>query len=235
MLESPVHSLPPNSTCLYHLQGTELATRSYEQIQLLRRGSAMNPLPPRFKVWLSILKFEYGPKFGLADENSVLLQTAEDCTGILRIWDGPMRELPHCKDPDCSRDEKEQKTYSKYGQNQTNLMTRFCRGSIPRSCDHFMMNQTINRPCTVSESFVSSSDFVTMELRNTESTVLRPLSFRVNYEFVDNIQDGQPIGIDTECNRKFVSSQILDKKEPILFRGVKNVFFFGRGGQMNMR
>lgn len=230
-----MHSLPPNSTCLYHLQGTEVSPRTFEQLQMMRRGSALNPSPSRFKVWLSILKFEYGPKFGLPDENSLLMQPTEDCSAILRIWDGSVRELPHCKDPDCTRDDKDAKSFSKYGQNQTSLMTRFCRGQIPRSCDHFMMNQSINRPCTLSESFVSSTDSVTMELRNTESTVLRPLNFRLKYEFVDNIQDGQPMGLDTECNRKFISSQIPDKKEPLLFRGVKNVFFFGRGGQLNMR
>uniref|UniRef100_A0A336M3C8 CSON011022 protein n=1 Tax=Culicoides sonorensis TaxID=179676 RepID=A0A336M3C8_CULSO len=92
ILESPQHSLPPNSTCLYHLQGTETASRSYEQMQLLRRGNS--PLPSRFKVWISVYKFEYGPKYGLTDENALLTQH-EDCTGILRIWDGPMRELPH--------------------------------------------------------------------------------------------------------------------------------------------
>lgn len=75
-----------------------MATRNYEQMQLMRRGN--NPLPSRFKVWISIYKFEYSPKYGLSDENSLLLSQQEDCSGILRIWDGPLRELPHCKDPD---------------------------------------------------------------------------------------------------------------------------------------
>uniref|UniRef100_A0A336KH36 CSON011022 protein n=1 Tax=Culicoides sonorensis TaxID=179676 RepID=A0A336KH36_CULSO len=230
ILESPQHSLPPNSTCLYHLQGTETASRSYEQMQLLRRGNS--PLPSRFKVWISVYKFEYGPKYGLTDENALLTQH-EDCTGILRIWDGPMRELPHCKDADCTREEK---PYSKYSQNQTHLMTRFCRGSIPRSCDHFATNESLARPCTLMESFVSSSDFVTLELRNTETTVLRPLNFKLKYEFVDNMQDGLPIGNNEyDCNRKFISLAVDNRRgEPGIFRGVKNIFYFGRGGKVNM-
>lgn len=236
-LESPQHSLPPNNTCLYHLQGTEMATRSYEQMAMMRRGGgggSSSPLPSRFKVWISMLKFNYGPRFGLSDENSLLLQPQEDCSGILRIWDGSLRDLPHCRDADCTREDKSTGV-NKYGQNQTGLMTRFCRGQIPRSCDHFMMNESINRPCMLSESFVSSSDFVTLELKNVESTVLRPLSFKLKYEFVDNLMDGQPIVGESECNRKFISSQMMDKREPALFRGIKNVFYFGRGGRVNMR
>lgn len=133
-----------------------------------------------------------------------------------------------------TREDKE-KSYNKYTtQNQTHVLTRFCRGSTPRSCDHFSMNESLARPCTLSESFVSSSESVTLELRNTESTVLRPLSFKLKYEFVDTLQDGIPLGNDHDCNRKFISMQ-MDKKEPGLFRGVKNVFFFGRGGKVNMR
>lgn len=75
-----------------------MASRNYEQMQLMRRGNS--PLLSRFKVWISIYKFEYAPKYGLSDENSLLLTQQEDCSGILRIWDGPIRELPHCKDPD---------------------------------------------------------------------------------------------------------------------------------------
>lgn len=114
-------------------------------------------------------------------------------------------------------------------------MTRFCRGSVPRSCDHFSMNESHVRPCTLMESFVSSNDFVTLEMRNTETTVLRPLNFKLKYEFVDNIQDGLPIGNENDCSRKFISLALDNKREPGVFRGVKNIFFFGRGGKVNMR
>lgn len=62
-----------------------------------RIGSAYQP--SRFKVWLSVLKFDLAPRFGQPDETpSVLLQPTEDCEGMLRIWDGPLREAPTCKD-----------------------------------------------------------------------------------------------------------------------------------------
>lgn len=49
-----------------------------------------------------MLKFNLDPEFGQIDETSVgaigVLQTQEDCSGMLRIWDGSMREPPVCKD-----------------------------------------------------------------------------------------------------------------------------------------
>lgn len=62
---------------------------------------------------------------------------------------------------------------SAYSHNATNVIARFCRGTIPRTCDRSNINETFARPCTISESYVSSSDTITLELRNTESTVLR--------------------------------------------------------------
>lgn len=64
-------------------QGTEEKYRSIDQIQIPRRGSAVHT-PNRFKVWISILKFDLAPKFGLVDEASLLMQPQEDCTGMLR-------------------------------------------------------------------------------------------------------------------------------------------------------
>lgn len=65
---------------------------------------------------------------------------------------------------------------SKYGQNLTNVIARFCYNHIPKSCDHGLLNESLARPCTVLESYVSSSEYVTLELRNIESTVLQYVS-----------------------------------------------------------
>lgn len=62
---------------------------------------------------------------------------------------------------------------SKYNQNYTNIIARYCRGTVPKTCDRANINDTYARPCTISESFVSSGDTITLELKNTESTVLR--------------------------------------------------------------
>lgn len=53
---------------------------------------------PRFKVWISLLKFKMAPKFGTNEETMASELPTEDCSGMLRIWDGPLREPPICKD-----------------------------------------------------------------------------------------------------------------------------------------
>lgn len=86
---------------MYHLQGTGVFT-TYDHLSLSSRRPNQ-PLPmSRFKVWLSVLKFNLEPEFGVMNEVSSgaigVLQTQEDCSGMLRIWDGPLREPPVCKD-----------------------------------------------------------------------------------------------------------------------------------------
>lgn len=135
----------------------------------------MSTSSSRFKIWLSILKFDYAPIFeGPMDENMLLQPLKEDCSGMLRIFDGQLREAPMCKDLDCHTYERDMpQRMMRYGLNYTNVLARFCRGSIPRSCDHVVMNPNYTRPCTLQESFLSSSDYATLELKVTESTALR--------------------------------------------------------------
>lgn len=71
------------------------------------------------------------------------------------------------------RDMHSKPIIAKYGQNFTTLIARYCHGHVPKSCDHGALNKTFVRPCTLAESFVSTGDYVTLELRNTETTVLR--------------------------------------------------------------
>lgn len=223
---------------LYHqfnklnFQGTEGTYRSMDQMHIPRRGSNQTPPLTRFRIWLSVIKFELSPKFGTTVD-AALAAPIEDCNGMLRIWDGPLREAPNCKDLNC---ENNKQMLGKYRQNYTNVIARFCRGTIPRSCDHGILNKTKSRPCAMSESYLSSSDYVTLELRNTESTALRPLGFKIRYEFVDLLQDGMPFdgASDYDCSRKFVSTQI-ERKEPGIVRSVRNIFLFGRGGATNVK
>uniref|UniRef100_A0A1A9UVW0 CUB domain-containing protein n=1 Tax=Glossina austeni TaxID=7395 RepID=A0A1A9UVW0_GLOAU len=102
ILENPKHSLAPNTTCLYHLQGIGVF-KTFDHLSLSRRtNSLMHQPQSRFKVWISMMKFNLDPEFGQIDETSVgaigVLQTQEDCSGMLRIWDGALREPPQCKD-----------------------------------------------------------------------------------------------------------------------------------------
>lgn len=145
----------------------------------------------------------------------------------------------------------------KFGQNYTSVLSRYCRGNVPRSCEYNLLNETRNRPCLISESYVSSSEFLTLEVKNTESTALRPLTFRLKYEFVDLQQDGIPAAAhfasqerpanqsvtgtqhvtsaatSSDCHRRFVSS-LMERKDVNVFKSARNVFFFGRGGAKNL-
>uniref|UniRef100_A0A182TNP0 CUB domain-containing protein n=1 Tax=Anopheles melas TaxID=34690 RepID=A0A182TNP0_9DIPT len=234
VLQNPLHSLAPNTTCLYHLQGTE--ARAIDAINIPRRSGALSTSPTRFKVWISVLKFELAPEFGATEEQMLQYQTKEDCSGMLRIWDGPLREVPNCKDVSCLTTDKDgtQRSSVRFGANTTNIIARYCRGSVPRSCDHGILNMSSSRPCTLSESYVSSSDFVTLELKTSDSTVLRPLQFALRYEFVDLLQDGTAIGGENECHRRFASSQ-MERKGPHPVRSVRNIFLFGRGGAKHLQ
>ena len=55
------------------------------------------------------------------------------------------------------------------------LLATFCKDQVPRSCDHALLTNSTRstRPCSLAESFFSSGDTLTLELRVTESTALR--------------------------------------------------------------
>jgi hypothetical protein len=57
----------------------------------------------------------------------------------------------------------------------TTLLATFCKDHVPRSCDHALLTNSTRstRPCSLAESFLSSGDTLTLELRVTESTALR--------------------------------------------------------------
>lgn len=101
VLASPRHSLPRNSTCLYHLRGAGPALpsptppRPLPKFPEQRPGTVWRrPAPrapqPQFRVWLSILKFHVGTSLSTGDE---------DCSTTLMVWDGEMMPLSECYDP----------------------------------------------------------------------------------------------------------------------------------------
>ena len=55
------------------------------------------------------------------------------------------------------------------------LLATFCKDLVPRSCDHALLTNSTRstRPCSLTESFFSSGDTLTLELRVVESTALR--------------------------------------------------------------
>ncbi|XP_036139984.1 uncharacterized protein LOC118644124 [Monomorium pharaonis] len=241
ILASPRHSLPRNSTCLYHLRGagptlpSPTPPRPLPKFPEQRPGTvwrrpAPKPPQPQFRVWLSILKFHVG---------TGLSSTDEDCSTTLMVWDGEMMPLSECNDVAC---EKERQRYAdRMGDpiqsvlarpsSNTTLLARYCKDKVPRTCDHAILQNT-SRPCSLVESFVSSGSSLTIEMRMIESTALRPVNFRAMYEFVDLHQDGDLYG-SGPCSRIFYSRN-RDHYPDRKFQGPRDIFLYGRGGSKNI-
>ncbi|XP_054289663.1 uncharacterized protein LOC129004960, partial [Macrosteles quadrilineatus] len=223
VLESPRHSLAANTTCLYHLQGMEPGTPPPPRHLELSRRRTQALIPTRFKVWLAVLKYHVTP----ADDT--------ECATRLQVWDGNIRASPSCNEIYCEEKEGGSMVYSAGRSSNLTLLARYCKDHIPRSCDHSLLNNATRatRPCSLAESFLSTGDSMTLELKVTHSTALRPLSFRALYEFVDLHQDGEPYG-QGPCSRKFTSRSQHLQGEPQNFTSPRDVFLFGRGGTTNL-
>ncbi|KAL1140628.1 hypothetical protein AAG570_000558, partial [Ranatra chinensis] len=203
VLESPHNSIPPNTTCLYHLWGSEPGATP------LPRPQAR---PPRYRVWLSVLNYH------VASLISPTLPEDTDCNTSLKIWDGTIKSTSLCN----------------HVRPNVALLGRYCKEEVPRSCDHYLLKNA-SRPCTLTESFLSTGDSLTLELTLAEATSLRPVSFRALYEFVDLHQDGEPFGTGP-CSRIFTSRYQLPSVQhsPQNFASPREIFLYGRGGAKNL-
>ncbi|XP_023290102.1 uncharacterized protein LOC105700757 [Orussus abietinus] len=241
ILSSPKHSLPRNTTCLYHLRGagpllpSPTPPRPLPKFPEQRPGTvwrrpAPRPVQPQFRVWLSVLKFHVASSPTNLDD---------ECSTTLMIWDGEMRPLNECNDVACEKErqryperagESLQATIARPAGN-TSLLARYCKDKVPRTCDHAILRNT-SRPCSLGESFVSSGSSLTLEMRMIESTALRPVNFRALYEFVDLHQDGDAFG-NGPCSRIFYSRN-RDHYPDRRFQGPRDIFLYGRGGSKNL-
>ncbi|XP_013139476.1 PREDICTED: uncharacterized protein LOC106104080 [Papilio polytes] len=231
VLEHPQHSLPPNTTCLYHMQGIDTSGPSGRNI-IYRRPSFS---APRFRVWFSVLKFY------VTNALNPNLPEDEYCGSHLNIWDGPMRISPGCSDIFCDRERSVQMSRATspqsviVGRPPTNatLIARFCRERAPRTCEHALLRKS--RACTRTESFLSKGDSLTLELKLTQGTALKPVFFKALYEFVDLHQDGEPWG-QGPCSRRFSSRSFPEAPPdpPVSFSSPRDVFLYGRGGKRNI-
>lgn len=99
-LASPRHTLPRNTTCLYHLRGAGPAMPSptpprplpkfpEQRPGTVWRKPAPKPAQPQFRVWLSVLKFHVGTTSTSNDD---------ECGTTLLVWDGDMLPLTDCND-----------------------------------------------------------------------------------------------------------------------------------------
>lgn len=59
--------------------------------------------------------------------------------------------------------------------NNVTLLAKYCRDQIPRTCDHELLGNLSRRPrpCSLLESFLSSENSMTLQLRLQEATSLR--------------------------------------------------------------
>ncbi|XP_066247763.1 uncharacterized protein [Euwallacea similis] len=243
ILESPIHSLPANTTCLYHLQGMDpFASTSPAPFRPLnsRYPEWMITPPPRYRVWLSILKFHAGNSWDPKSPDKM-------CRSYLNVWDGQLWQPSNCEGLFCGSKEKYNpenfgsnaisrtiNTPSAKGGKNVTLLARFCREHVPKSCEHFLLSNFTRkypRPCTLTESYLTSGDTLTLELRLADSTALKPVSFKALYEFVDLHLDGDPYG-EGPCSRKFGS---LANESQQKFRSPGDIFLYGRGGSKNIR
>ena len=83
-------------------------------------------------------------------------QPPVSCATRLRVWDGAILLEDRCDDS-------------------------------PRLCDHTALSNTtrLTRPCTLSESCLSTGRGLVIQHFTEDGTALHPASFKLKYEFID--------------------------------------------------
>ncbi|CAL8109741.1 unnamed protein product [Orchesella dallaii] len=181
-LTSPQHSLPDRTTCTYILQGS-----------------------PGEIVWISLLKFYIGPQHGKSGDDigggsssssyssSIFSSIGGTHGGGLGGMSGGAGIISNS--PDCNATYLQiwQGTYGEASANAT-LLAHMCEDKpLKKSCE-FMLStssKTPQRACHPEESFISTGPHMTLRLGVETSTVLRPVEFKLYYEFVETKQDGE--------------------------------------------
>uniref|UniRef100_A0A182QA36 CUB domain-containing protein n=1 Tax=Anopheles farauti TaxID=69004 RepID=A0A182QA36_9DIPT len=231
-LESPQHTLPPESSCLYHFQGRRHET-----------------------VWVSFIKYH-----SAIDPTG--FESPAECVTQLRIWDGrwSVTSRPYGKYPGslclCGGwievwlfIEVFIGAPPEYQRNAS-LIEQICREEVPRLCSRSLVAKG-SRPCSTQESYLSTGSDLTIEYRPSPIGTARlygPASaFKLRYEFVDNSLGGAPLEPlvapsampepaalvqfhPKSCDRVFRSTSASRG----IFRSPSNVFMYGRGGSPNI-
>ncbi|KAI4501041.1 hypothetical protein M0802_003844 [Mischocyttarus mexicanus] len=183
-------------------------------------------------VWLSFVKY-----YAASAELAANLHTGADCNAKLLIWDG---------------DHAPNKLVTT--RKNITLMGQFCKDDVPRLCDHSLLRNSSRhtRPCSLTESYVSTGRDLTLEHILRQGSALYPISFVLRYEFVHEA---------TSCNHVFSmasstsspsstsssslssssssSSSLSSSSLSIIsnfgkFTSPKSVFLYGRGGTQNL-
>ncbi|XP_025836544.1 uncharacterized protein LOC108736059 isoform X2 [Agrilus planipennis] len=159
---------------------------------------------PNDLVWISFVS--YSQRALLVGENAAhaLLGngTSGNCATKLRVWDGKVLLEDKCDEP-------------------------------PRLCDHTALSNAtrFTRPCSDSESYISTGRNLVLQHHTEDGTALHPASFRLRYEFVDVRFEGELWPSREKkgpCYRVFRKQHVGDVFVP------RNVFLYGRGGARNL-
>lgn len=218
-LLSPRHTLPPNSTCIYRFHGQPgdliwVYFVSYSHRPLLPPPTAATEGPDDAMPPLLIPL----PSVNITRTD---LSGGGPCTTRLRIWDGGGGDI------------------------STKLIADHCDDELPRLCDHTSLGNStrLTKPCTSSESYVSTGSKMIIQHHTEDGTALHPATFRLKYEFIDTRLGGEHWH---QYAQHMQAEQQQQQKQQItcarVFRKIKsgevfsprNVFMYGRGGAVNL-
>lgn len=120
-------------------------------------------------------------------------------------------------------------------------MGQFCKDDIPLLCDHSLLRNSSRhtRPCSHSESYVSSGRDLTLEHILRQGSALYPISFVLRYEFVHDSMSCHLVFSPTSITPSSPSASVSSASSKASgtsgkFSSPKSVFFYGRGGAQNL-
>lgn len=75
-------------------------------------------------------------------------------------------------------------------QSNVTLLAKYCKDNVPRSCDHSLLSNFSRypRPCSLTESFLSVGNTMTLQLKMVDSTALR---YVMSWKAIDNAEGGR--------------------------------------------
>uniref|UniRef100_A0ABD2X352 CUB domain-containing protein n=1 Tax=Trichogramma kaykai TaxID=54128 RepID=A0ABD2X352_9HYME len=263
VLTSPRHSLPRNTTCLYHLRGEDTSFPSPTSPRPIPKfptkadikWGRQQPLQPtpQFRVWLSVLKFHVA--------NSLAPAADDECSTSLKIWDGDMMPLTtgECNDIACEKQNEKLLGSSSGSSISGSSSSAVAKINGSRAATGHGASGRLSSNATLMARYCKdkvprSCDHVI--LQNTsrpcspaESFISSSGSLTIEL-FVSETTALRPLDFralfefvdlyqdgdpygDTPCSRIFYSRN-RDTYPDRRFRGPRDIFLYGRGGAKNL-
>ncbi|KAK7083633.1 hypothetical protein SK128_021018, partial [Halocaridina rubra] len=108
------------------------------------------------------------------------------------------------------------------------LLGSFCEDRHPPICVRSRQKDSVSRPCSTEESFLSSNESMYVTQEFTDGTSLLPLNYEIHFEFVNMVQENRKP--ESDCDHIFISNQGARGH----FSSPKNLFLYGRGGKTSL-